>query len=136
MEWLVDIEDGLDVIVARIQIREGAARVAESSGIDDDGVAGREVLDVDAEALRGEIVLRKLHARLVLVILREDEDQMSIEARCDGDCDFEPLAKTEGRGGKQQSSGQGGEGFHAVSRSRCNSESLAFRGLAGRCGWF
>lgn len=79
MERLIDIEDGLNVVIAEVEFRERRARVAEGLGIDCDGVAGSEVGDIDTEALRGVVILSELIPRLGPATFREDEDEMAVE---------------------------------------------------------
>src|ERR1035438_2525149 len=121
MEWLVDGEDGLGEVVAGFEIFEGAARVAEGGGIDNDGLAERELFRSDAEALGGEVVLSELKAGLVSFAFRfglcDDEDEMAVEGRFGGHGDLNALAEAKGRGGEEHGGGQRGEGFHAGSRS-------------------
>ena len=102
MEELIDVEDGLNVVVAGIQIGERAAGVAEGIGVDDDGVAGGKAIDVDAETLRGEIVFPELHARLGVVAPGEDQDEMTVERVGGGHGDFDPLAAANTGGGAEQ----------------------------------
>ena len=53
MELLIHIEDGLDVVIARIEIGKRTARIAEGLRVHHQRAAGRQVLDIHAEALCG-----------------------------------------------------------------------------------
>ena len=102
MEWLVDIEDSLDVVVAGVEVGERRAGIAKGFGVDGDGVAGSEVGDVEAEALGGVVVLGELEAGLGLIFFRKDEDEVTVERGfgC-GDGNFNLLG-VEGQWGREQ----------------------------------
>jgi len=52
VELLVDVEDGLDVVVAGVDVGERAAGIAEGLRIDDESGTGAKVFGVDTEAFR------------------------------------------------------------------------------------
>jgi hypothetical protein len=91
MEQLIDIEDGLDVVVAGSDVGEGLSRIAEGLRVEHDGLAGGEVVDVDAEALRREVVFAELEAWLAVVIFCEDENEVPVELSFGRDSDLNAL---------------------------------------------
>src|SRR5580658_10226772 len=95
MELLVDVEDGLDEVIASVEIGNRTARIAKGFCVDDDGLAGREAFYIDAEALRGFVGFFELHARLGFVVLREDEDEMAVEWMGRGDGNLDALGEGE-----------------------------------------
>ena len=52
MEGLVNIEDGLDIVVARRKLLERDERIAESCGVDHRGSSGLPGIDIETEELR------------------------------------------------------------------------------------
>ena len=70
MELLVNIEDGLNVVVASIEICERSAGIAEGLCIDHKRSARRDVFGINAESFCGIVSFRKLHARLGLLFWR------------------------------------------------------------------
>ena len=66
VELLVDVEDGLDAVVAGGERVEVGEWVADGFGVDDDGLAGGEVFYVDAEGLGGLVVFAELEAGFVV----------------------------------------------------------------------
>jgi hypothetical protein len=81
MELLIDVEDTLHKIVARIQVGERAPRIAKGLRIDRNLLLRVGGIDIHAEPLRGTILLVHLHARLVLVGLAEHQNQVPVQ-RC------------------------------------------------------
>src|SRR5579863_5158785 len=103
MKLFVDIEDALNVVVPGREVGERAPRVAECFGIDDEGGGGREVFRVDAKALCGVVGLRELVARLRLVFLCENEDEVTVERPGGLDGDLDTLgAASRGQAKKQE----------------------------------
>ncbi len=100
MERLVDVEDGLDGVVAGVDVGEEGAGVADGLGVDHQRLGGVGVDGIDAEALGGLVGLLELHARLGAVLLADDEDEVAVERglRGDGDLDALGVWQRQGRG--------------------------------------
>src|SRR6185437_5028112 len=77
VKLLVDVEDGLHVVVAGVEIRKRAARITKSMRVNHDWRARLKRVYVDAKALRRGNILGELHARLRLVCLCKHEYQMA-----------------------------------------------------------
>ena len=107
MELFVDIEDGLDVVVAGIEIGERAARIAEGLCIDDERRARREVFGVHAEAFCRFVVFRQLHAWLGFVGFGDDKNEVAIERLGRGHGHFNALRAADARCTGEESTCEG-----------------------------
>ncbi len=79
MKFLVHVEDSLDKVVPRLEIGERVSRIANGFRIHHQRLACGNAVGIDAKALSGKIVLRKLHARLFLVVFRKDQYEVAME---------------------------------------------------------
>jgi hypothetical protein len=88
MKLLVDVEDRLYGVVADGKSGKVFERITDGFGIDNDGLAGREAVDIDAEALGGFVVLFELEAGLGLghglvcrffCAFRDHEDEVTVQ---------------------------------------------------------
>jgi hypothetical protein len=102
MKLLVHVEDCLNKIITGVEVSQGATRVSKSLCVEDDGFARRQVLDVDAEALRGLVGVVELHARLRLVRLRKDENQVSVQRLAGRDANLDALSMADRHGHKDK----------------------------------
>jgi hypothetical protein len=113
VELLVDVEDGLELVVAGGEGVEVGDGVADGFGVDDDGLAGSEAFDVDSEALCGLVVFAELEAGLVgagaaggffrfFFGFGDDEDEVSVERGFGGDGDLDAKLGGGGEGGEEE----------------------------------
>ena len=80
MEGFVDIEYGLNVVVAGWNRFETDQRITESRGIDDCAIRGSERIHIESEKLRTfRLLLPQLEARFRLLVLRNAEQDVTIQ---------------------------------------------------------
>src|SRR3569833_3636523 len=96
MKLLVDVEDGLHVVLSRVEAGERSTRITECLRVNDQGSTWSKVLGIDAETLCRGVGFRELVARLRILRLCDDEEQMPIERRRGRDGHFDALGEAGG----------------------------------------
>jgi len=111
MKSFVDIEDRLDVVIARGQLIETDERVAKRSGIDPGGGARFPGLDIEAKELRTSgFLFAKLKARLARLVGGNAEKDVAVER-------FRALRFRKGNFAAQFASGLGGKRLRGCGKS-------------------
>jgi hypothetical protein len=113
VEGFVDVKDGLDGVVAGVDVGEKGAGVADGLRVDHEGLGGVGVDGVHTKPLGGLVGFFELHAGLGGVLFAEDEDEMAVERSLRGDGDLDVLG-VRGRG-EEESGKQGKQRAHDVS---------------------
>ncbi len=131
MKLLIDVEDGLHVIVAGVEIGERATRIAEGLCIDDERAAGGEIFGIHAEAFCRIVGLRELHARLGLVGLRKHKNEVAIQRLGRGHRDLNALGEADACGAGEKKTCKGSL-CHLWFRSLEDAVSLQRRGDHGQ----
>ena len=112
VEGLVNVEHGLDVVIARGHVVERADGIAGGLSVHGDGLAGSQSIDSFAEdELRPRGVV-DLHARLGRGIRREQQEDAPVErfrGGAGGEADGDLASERKGRGYRQQCGEEAGE---------------------------
>jgi len=95
VESFIDVEGGLNVVVAGGDVVEAFGGISERGGVDDGGGTGGEGVDVNAEDLLGlRRVVAELEAGFLFVVVGDQEEDVAVERRGTGffgEGDFEAL---------------------------------------------